>query len=49
MEGTNRMIQFNDGYPEDFKKKLDEYLTQYINQLFGQELRRKNIVVSVKY
>lgn len=49
VEGTNKMVQFTDGYPEDFKKKLDEYLTQYINQLFGQELRRKNIVVSVKY
>lgn len=49
VEGTNKMVQFTDGYPEDFKKKLDEYLTQYINQLFGQKLRRKNIVVKVTY
>ena len=49
VEGTNKMIPFTNGYPEDFKTKLDDYLTQYINMLFGQKLRRKNIVVNVKY
>lgn len=49
VEGTNKMVQFTDGYPEEFKKQLDDYLNQYVNGLFGEKLRRKNILVKVTY
>ena len=49
VEGTNKMVQFPDGYPEDFKRRLNEYLDEFVNQTYGQSVRKKNIVLNVNY
>jgi hypothetical protein len=36
-------------YDDEFKDKLNDYLNQFIKSTYGEQLRRKNLVVNVKY
>jgi hypothetical protein len=49
VEGTNKLVPFTDGYPEDFKVNLNKYLEEYITDNYGEQVRKKNIVVNVNY
>ena len=49
VEGTNKMVQFPGEYPEDFKTNLNKYLDEFVNQTYGQSVRKKNIVLNVNY
>jgi hypothetical protein len=49
VEGTNKLVPFTDGYPEDFKTNLKKYLEEFITLTYGQSVRKKNIVVNVNY
>lgn len=49
VEGTNKMVKFEGEYPEDFKRKLNEYLDKFVNETYGQSVRKKNIVLNVNY
>jgi hypothetical protein len=49
VEGTNKMVKFDGEYPEDFKRRLNEYLDGFVNKTYGQSVRKKNIVLNVNY
>lgn len=49
VEGTNKMVKFDGEYPEDFKRRLNEYLDGFVNETYGQSVRKKNIVLNVNY
>ena len=49
VEGTNKMVKFEGEYPEDFKRRLNEYLDGFVNKTYGQSVRKKNIVLNVNY
>jgi hypothetical protein len=49
VEGTNKLVPFTDGYPEEFKTNLNKYLEEFVNQTYGQSVRKKNIVLNVNY
>lgn len=49
VEGTNKMVKFDGEYPEDFKRRLNEYLDEFVNETYGQSVRKKNIVLNVNY
>jgi hypothetical protein len=36
-------------YDEEFKNKLNDYLENYFNDLYGQQIRGKNLIVNVEY
>jgi hypothetical protein len=36
-------------YDDEFKDKLNDYLNHFIKSTYGEQLRRKNLVVNVKY
>jgi len=49
VEGTNKMVKFDGEYPEDFKRRLNEYLDEFVKETYGQSVRKKNIVLNVNY
>ena len=49
VEGTNKIVKFDGEYPEDFKRRLNEYLDGFVNETYGQSVRKKNIVLNVNY
>lgn len=49
VEGTNKLVKFDGEYPEDFKTNLNKYLEEFVNQTYGQSVRKKNIIVNVNY